>query len=68
MITSQEVSRDRMTQRTKSILHYIKEIKRHLKDRFNEHRWPIINTASGYTSTAVSRVAIFARWGGGGTS
>ena len=34
-------------------LQYIGETKRRLKDRFNEHRRPIINTSS-YTPTAVS--------------
>ena len=35
-------------------LQYIGETKRRLKDRFNEHRRPIINPRS-YTPTAVSR-------------
>ena len=36
-------------------LQYIGETKRRLKDRFNEHRRPIINPFCSYTPTAVSR-------------
>ena len=35
-------------------LQYIRETKRHLKDRFNEHRRPILNPAGNYIHTAVS--------------
>ena len=35
-------------------LPYIKETKRRLKDRFNEHRRPILNPTSNYIHTAVS--------------
>ena len=35
-------------------LQYIGETKRHLKDRFNEHRRPILNPAGNYIHTAVS--------------
>ena len=35
-------------------LQYIGETKRRLKDRFNEHRRPILNPASSYIHTAVS--------------
>ena len=72
MIASQEVSRDHVIPSTKWFLQYIGETERRLRDRFNEHRWPIINTSSGYTLTAVSHdhVAILARgrWEGWGTS
>ena len=44
-----------MIQCTKCNLQYIGETKRRLKDRFNEHRRPIINTFCSYTPTAVSR-------------
>ena len=43
-----------MIQCTKCNLQYIGETKRRLKERFNEHRRPIINTSS-YNPTAVSR-------------
>ena len=36
-------------------LQYIGETKRRLKDRFNEHRRPVINPFCSYTPTAVSR-------------
>ena len=42
-------------QRTKCNLQYIGEIKRRLKDRFNEHRRPIIDPFCSYTPTVVSR-------------
>ena len=42
-----------MIQCTKCHLQYIGETKRRLKDRFNEHRRPIINPSS-YNPTAVS--------------
>ena len=35
-------------------LQYIGETKRRLKDRFNEHRRPVLNPTSSYISTAVS--------------
>ena len=35
-------------------LQYIGETKRHLKDRFNEHRRPILNPTGNYIHTAVS--------------
>ena len=35
-------------------LQYIGEIKRNLKDRFNEHRRPIFNPTGNYIHTAVS--------------
>ena len=35
-------------------LQYIGETKRRLKDRFNEHRRPILNPTGNYTHTAVS--------------
>ena len=35
-------------------LQYIGETKRRLKDRFNEHRRPVLNPTSNYISTAVS--------------
>ena len=35
-------------------LHYIGETKRRLKDRFNEHRLPVLNPTSNYICTAVS--------------
>ena len=35
-------------------LQYIGETKRRLKDRFNEHRWPILNPTGDYIHTAVS--------------
>ena len=35
-------------------LQYIGETKRRLKDRFNEHRRPILNPAGNYIHTAVS--------------
>ena len=35
-------------------LRYIGETKRRLKDRFNEHRRPILNPTSSYIQTAVS--------------
>ena len=44
-----------MIQCTKCNLQYIGETKRHLKDRFNEHRRPITNPFYSYTPTAVSR-------------
>ena len=44
-----------MIQRTKCNLQYIRETKRRLKDRFNEHRRPIINPFCSYIPTAVSR-------------
>ena len=44
-----------MIQCTKCNLQYIGETKRRLKDRFNEHRRPIINPFCSYTPTAVSR-------------
>ena len=44
-----------MIQCTKCNLQYIGETKRRLKDRFNEHRRPIINPFCSYTHTAVSR-------------
>ena len=40
---------------TKCNLQYIGETKRRLKDRFNEHRRPIMNPFCSYTPTAVSR-------------
>ena len=43
-----------MIQCTKCNLQYIGETKRRLKDRFNEHRRPIINPFCSYTPTAVS--------------
>ena len=43
-----------MIQCTKCNLQYIGETKRRLKERFNEHRRPIINTSS-YNPTGVSR-------------
>ena len=43
-----------LIQCTKCNLQYIGETKRRLKERFNEHRRPIINTSS-YNPTAVSR-------------
>ena len=42
-----------LIQCVKCNLQYIGATKRRLKDRFNEHRRPIINTSS-YTPTAVS--------------
>ena len=36
------------------ILQHIGETKRPLKDRFNEHRRPILNPSGGYIQTAVS--------------
>ena len=44
-----------MIQCTKCNLQYIGETKRRFKDRFNEHRRPIINPFCSYTHTAVSR-------------
>ena len=44
-----------MIQCTKCNLQYIGETKRRLKDRFNEHRRPIIKPFCSYTHTAVSR-------------
>ena len=44
-----------MIQCTKCNLQYIGETKRRLKDRFNEHRRPIINPFCSYTHTAVLR-------------
>ena len=44
-----------MIQCTKCNLQYIGETKRRLKDRFNEHRRPIIKPFCSYTPTAVSR-------------
>ena len=44
-----------MSQCTKCNLQYIGETKRRLKDRFNEHRRPIINPFCSYIPTAVSR-------------
>ena len=35
-------------------LQYIGETKGHLKDRFNEHRRPVLNPTSNYIHTAVS--------------
>ena len=35
-------------------LQYIGETKRHLKDRFNEHRRPLLNPTGNYIHTAVS--------------
>ena len=35
-------------------LQYIGETKRRLKDRFNEHRRPVLNPTSNYIHTAVS--------------
>ena len=35
-------------------LRYIGETKRRLKDRFNEHRRPVLNPTSNHISTAVS--------------
>ena len=35
-------------------LQYIGETKRHLKDRFNEHRRPILSPTGNYIHTAVS--------------
>ena len=35
-------------------LQYIGETKRRLKDRFNEHRRPVLNPTSNYIYTAVS--------------
>ena len=44
-----------MIQCTKCNLQHIGETKHRLKDRFNEHRRPIINPFCSYTPTAVSR-------------
>ena len=35
-------------------LQYVGETKRRLKDRFNEHRPPILNPSSSYIQTSVS--------------
>ena len=44
-----------MIQCTKCNLQYIGETKRRLKDRFNEHRRPVINPFCSYNPVAVSR-------------